>query len=183
MKKGVRILAVDGSAFRKAERDSLAVGVVGRDGEVEGVLSFRVGVDGEDATDKILKAVKGTRFREQIRLIAVHGITLAGLNFVDMTRLNDALGVPVIGVVRSRPRAGELERAIRASGTDVRRKLALFRKIRAGSKTVRSGGFYFQCVGINKEGLRGVSDGAVRFLRLAHLIASGVRNGESKGRM
>jgi hypothetical protein len=184
MKKGIRILAIDGSAFsRKEGGDSLAVGVVGREGEVEGVISFRVEVDGDDATEKIIKAVEGTRFREQIRLIAVHGITLAGLNFVDIVRISKDLGIPVAGIVRDRPRARELEKAIRASGTGVARKLSLFRRIHAGLETVRYGGFYFQCVGIEKEELRDVSDCAVRLIRLAHLIASGVRAGESKGRM
>jgi endonuclease V-like protein UPF0215 family len=184
MKKGIRILAIDGSAFSREEGgDSLAVGVVGREGEVEGVISFCVGVDGDDATGKIIKAVKGTRFREQIRLIAVHGITLAGLNFADLVKINSDLGIPVVGIVRSRPRAKELEKAIRASGTGVARKLLLFRKIHRGLETVKYGGFYFQCVGIKKEELADVSDEAVRLLRLAHLIASGVRTGESKGRM
>ncbi len=159
------------------------MGVVGRDDEVEGVISFRVDVDGYDATRKIIKAVKNSRFRDQIRLIAIHGITLAGLNFVDLVAMSGELGIPAVGVVRSRPRAKELENAIRASETDVARKLSLFRKIHAGTVTVRSNGFYFQCVGITKEDLRNVSDGAVKFLRLAHLIASGVRTGESKGRM
>lgn len=184
MKKGIRILAIDGSAFsRKEGGDSLAVGVVGREGEVEGVLSFRVGIDGDDATQKIMRAVKGTRFREQIRLIAVHGITLAGLNFVDITKIGKDLKVPVVGVVRSRPRAKELEKAIRASKVDVAGKLKLFRKIHEGLETVRHGGFYFQCVGIRKEDLVDVSEETIRLLRLAHLIASGVRMGESKGRL
>jgi hypothetical protein len=184
MKKGVRILAVDGSAFsRKAGGDSLAVGVVGREGEVEGVLSFRVEVDGDDATRKIARAVAGSRFREQIRLIAVHGITLAGLNFVDLVELNRSLGIPVVGVVRSRPRASELAKAIRASKVDVARKLSMLKKIRGKSETIRAGGFYFQCAGIRKDELRDVADVAARFIRLAHLIANGVTTGESKGRM
>jgi endonuclease V-like protein UPF0215 family len=110
-------------------------------------------------------------------------VTLAGLNFVDLAELRGRLGIPVVGVVRSRPRARELEKAIRASGIDAKRKLALFRKIRKESETVRLGGFYFQCVGIKKDDLQPVSGNAIRLLRLAHLIASGVRTGESKGRM
>jgi hypothetical protein len=183
MKKGARILAIDGSAYRKQDADSLIVGVVGREDEVEGVLSFRVQVDGEDSTKMIIRSASRSRFYDQIRLVAVHGVTLAGLNVVDLPSLGRELGIPVVGVVRRRPHAGELEKAVRASGIAVERKLALLRKIRKGSEAFRMEGFYFQAAGITKDELRGVSGSAVRFLRLAHIIANGVARGESRGRI
>lgn len=183
IKKGVRILAIDGSAFRKKDRDSLVVGVVGRGDEVEGVLSFRVDVDGADATKKIIDSAVGSRFADQIRLVAIHGITLAGLNIVDIPHVSKILEVPVVGAVRRKPDRNELERAVRVSGNNAGRKLEVLRGIRESSKVFRCEGFYFQCVGISEGDLREVAGGAIRFLRLAHIIAGGVKTGESKGRI
>lgn len=183
IKKGIRILAIDGSAFGKRDGDSLVVGVIGRGDEVEGVLSFRVDADGADATKKLIDAAGRSRFSDQIRLVAIHGITLAGLNIVDITHVSKMLEVPVVGVVRKKPDRNALERAVRASKNNAERKLEVLKGIRENAKTVRRGGFYFQCVGIPEKDLREVSDSAIRLLRLAHLIASGVRTGESKGRM
>lgn len=79
MKAGSRILALDDSSFGKTGK-SLVIGVVGRKGVIEGILSFSVSVDGSDATKILIARVKRSRFFQQIRLIATNGITFAGLN-------------------------------------------------------------------------------------------------------
>jgi uncharacterized protein len=183
MKKGIRILAIDGSAYGKTDADSLIIGVVGREDGVEGVISFRVGVDGSDATDKIIGSVSRSRFADQIRLVAVHGITLAGLNLVDIIRLNRDLKIPIVSIVRRKPHRKELEKAIRASKNGIERKLHLLKSIHENSETFRKDGFYFQCAGASKKDLAEVSEGAIGFLRLAHIVANGVARGESKGRI
>ena len=182
MKKGIRILAIDGSAYRKTDADSLIIGVIGRGEGVEGAVSFRVAVDGSDATKKIMDSVSGSRFADQIRLMAVHGITLAGLNLVDIVKLNRGLKIPIVSIVRKKPHEKELEKAIRASKNDVGRKLSLLKAIHANSETFRKDGFYFQCTGASKDDLVKITSGAIKFLRLAHIIANGIARGESKGR-
>ncbi len=77
-KKGIRILAVDDGPLDKSGKGVLVVGIVGREGTIEGVLSFRVDADGSDATERLSATIQKTRFRDQIKLIALNGVTLAG---------------------------------------------------------------------------------------------------------
>ncbi|VVB77026.1 Uncharacterised protein [uncultured archaeon] len=62
LKKGARILAIDDSSFTKGDKDALVAGVIGREGVVEGVISFHVSVDGTDSTGKIIRSVKKSKF-------------------------------------------------------------------------------------------------------------------------
>jgi hypothetical protein len=184
LKKGVRILAIDDSSFSNEDKQALIVGVVGRNDEIEGVLSFRIDIDGEDATEKIIHKVNVSRFRDQIKLIAIHGIMLAGLNTIDIIKVHDVLGMPVLALVRKKPHGGELENAIKAAGvTDVKNRLSILRKINDTVKIGRIGGFYAQYVGIEKEEISNLQEISVRYLRLAHIIANGIARGESKGRI
>ena len=110
MKKGIRILAIDGSALQEDGR-GLAHHRSDRErGRGRGRRLVPCGLDGSDATKKIMDSVSGSRFADQIRLMAVHGITLAGLNLVDIVKLNRGLKIPIVSIVRKKPhekRAGE----------------------------------------------------------------------------
>ncbi len=183
MKQGIRILALDDSSFKKGERDNLIVGVVGRGDLIEGILSFRVAVDGDDATGKIIKKVRGSRFSGQIKLIVVNGIAIAGLNFVDIGEVSRSLRIPAVNIVRRKPHSTELSKAIRASGASAKKKLALLKKLNSEFKITKVGGFYVQCAGIKPAEFSRFLQSAMHFLRLAHLIASGVAIGESRGRI
>lgn len=183
MKKGIRILALDDSAFSGRDRDALVVGVIGRESEIEGVMSFRVGVDETDSTRRIIENISKSRFKDQIRLIAIHGITFAGLNIIDIVKVRNALKVPVLSIVRRKPHERDLEKAIRLSGKGVDGKLAMLRAISKNAEIGRDRGFYLQFVGVNKKEAAEVCAKATYFLRLAHLIANGVAKGESKGRI
>lgn len=183
MKKGIRILSIDDSPFKKEDIKDLVVGIVSRGELVEGVISFYVDVDGIDATEKIIKKVKGSRFFRQIKLIALNGITLAGLNIVDITKLNSELKIPVIALTRKKPSKKKLELAIKKAGKNVEEKILSVEKIDTISKSARIGPFYVQYIGLNKKELVEFLDSVYSMLRLAHLIGSGVVKGESSGRM
>lgn len=183
MKTGVRILAIDDSSFSKKDKEALAVGVVGRGELIEGILSFKVKVDGSEATEKIISKFKKSHFADQIKLIALHGVTLAGLNMVDIMEVSEALGIPVVSVIRRKPHSAELEKAIRTSGSNPKKKLALLKKLNTKLKIERSSGFYVQRAGIGGKDFAKFQPSAVHFLRLAHLIANGISRGESRGRI
>lgn len=182
LKKGARILAIDDSSFSKNDADALVVGVIGRDNTVEGIMSFRVGVDGNDSTEKIIEKVRRSRFLDQIRVIAIHGVTLAGLNLIDTEKLNVELRLPVICIVRKKPHAGELSRAIRTAGSNVHEKVSLLKRINT-SKSRLIGGFYAQYVGMSDAEAKSTVPKAFELIRLAHIIANGIARGESKGRI
>ncbi|MGC9099309.1 MAG: DUF99 family protein [Candidatus Micrarchaeia archaeon] len=183
MKSGVRILSIDDSPFRKGEKRDLVIGIVSRGSTIEGILSFYVEIDGSDATDKILKKVKESRFSREIKLIAINGITLAGLNIVDIKRLSEVLGVPVIAITRRKPNKKAMENAIKNSGKDARKKILLLREINSSSNSIHLNGLYIQYIGISRSDLGTFAGEAYQMLRLAHLIASGLVKGESRGRI
>lgn len=183
IKQGIRILAIDDSSFSKKDREALAVGVVGRGELIEGILSFKLRVDGNEATQKIINKVKRSHFSDQIKLIVLHGVTLAGLNMVDIIKLNKTLKIPVVSVIRRKPHSAELQTAIKTSNIGVKEKLALLKKLNSFLKTTNSDGFYVQHAGIEAKDFAKFQPSAIHFLRLAHLIANGISRGESKGRI
>ncbi len=183
-KRGIRIAAFDDGPFEKGSKNALVVGVVGRERLVEGILSFRVSTDGNDATAKLLASLKRSRFLEQVKLIAINGITFAGLNVVDIVALSKKLRMPVLAITRKKPHSTLLKNVIRkAGGSNADRKIKIVDDIARSSNLSRTQGIYVQQTGtgsmLNKEML----ENALELLRLAHLIASGVVRGESKGRM
>ncbi|MFH0972054.1 MAG: DUF99 family protein, partial [Candidatus Micrarchaeota archaeon] len=58
----LRILAIDDSPFSKKRGKTECIGVLSNGGNVEGIINFQVGTDGEDAAEKIIKAIMGSRF-------------------------------------------------------------------------------------------------------------------------
>lgn len=184
MKEGIRILAVDDSRIRPGAGNVLVVGVVGRKGVIEGVLSCRVTADGSDSTGEIERMASSSRFMEQVRLIAINGTTVAGLNVVDIAKISSDLGVPVIAVTRKRPHPSMLIKSIMSSRAAGRaEKASIIRKISSAAKIHKMRGFYVQGVGIERDLIVKRIEDSVGLLRLAHIIASGVSGGESKGRM
>ena len=183
MKEGIRILSVDDAPFAKSDSESLVVGIVARKEVVEGVISFHVTVDGNDATDKLISKIRQSRFLREIKLVALNGITLAGLNIVDITKINSELSIPVLAITRKKPNQRAMEYAIKRAGKSVEEKTKLLRKINKVSLSSHLNGFYIQYIGIRDKDLSTFIDIAYQMLRLAHLVASGVVKGESKGRL
>ncbi len=175
-----------GPIYGRKRRRTLVVGVVGRAGTVEGVLSGRVTIDGDDSSATAISMFRKSRFREQIRAIALNGIAIAGLNVVDVKRIEKATHVPVLVLTRSRPNAGEFMRALsiyqRTGVNDSERKRALIESINKERRFVKVSGFYVQS-GLKAAELKGVVHVAFELLRLAHMIAKGVSTGVSGGRV
>ncbi|MEW6328496.1 MAG: DUF99 family protein [Candidatus Micrarchaeota archaeon] len=180
LKKGARVLGIDDSPFDQGTKSVLVVGVVYRDGIVEAVLSTSVERDGEDATERVTKMIRKSRFADEIRLIFMNGIMLAGFNVVDIRGLSERLHIPVIALVRKKPNMKEVRKAL-AHVKNSGQKLALIR--RAGR--VLRHKYYMQIAGMSFEDARaalGMFAPMPEPIRLAHVIASGVVRGESKGR-
>jgi len=179
MKPGSRILGIDDAPFTRADRSVLTVGVVLRGKTVEGVLSTRIVRDGSDATQRIIAMVRRSRFGTQIKAIMLNSVTLAGFNIVDIGALSAALGVPVITITRRRPRKHAVRRAL-AHLPAAARKLAFIEK---AGPAFKESGFWVQCAGATRETVRSVLRACgIEPIRLAHIIASGVVRGESRGR-
>ncbi|MCW6160345.1 MAG: DUF99 family protein [Candidatus Micrarchaeales archaeon] len=183
MKTGIRILAVACAPLKK--KDTLLVGIIAKDSVIEGVVSSKVQVNGTDATKKIIALVNKTRFKDQVRLVAVNGIGLAGLNVLDVDELRKRTKAELISVTRGKPHPSELITALRSfskrSGEKVGERIELVNLARNLSE-FRLKGFYLQTT-LEKADAGKFVERSFHFLRLAHLIASGVTSGESKGRI
>jgi len=183
MKSGIRILSLGCAPLIK--KKTLLVGIVSRDNNIEGVLSTYVEVDGTDATEKIKRLFKKSRFRDQIKIIAVNGLGLAGLNILDVFDLERELKVKVVSLTRKKPHPNELIKALRAfskeTKIDVRSRIELVKNLKK-LNIVKIDRFYIQTSADERDIKRFIVE-IFNMLRLVHMIASGVTKGESRNRI
>jgi len=184
-KKEIRIIGIDDSPFDKfKDSNSIVVGVVMRGGLfVDGVLSTKVAVDGDDSTKKIIEMVNKCKFKPQLQCIFIDGIAVAGFNVIDVKKLNEKTNIPVVTVIRKMPDIVNIKKTlIKINKKD---KIKLIEK---AGKVVQINDIFVQLTGIDlKHAIEILKIVCTRSLipeplRLAHLIASGVTIGESKGR-
>jgi len=182
MKAGARVLGIDDSPFTQKDDRVLVVGVVWRSGIVEGVLSTCVERDGLDSTEKVGRMVEKSKFRPQIKLIAMHGLMLAGFNIVDINGLSRRLSLPVIAVTKKRPHRKEVKDALKKFA-DCERRWEL---VESAGKAMKVGRVYAQLSGISERDARSFLssfESVPEPVRLAHLIGSGIIRGESHGKV
>lgn len=185
-KKEVRILGVDDAPFRKTDPDALVIGVVFRGANyLDGVLSSRIRVDGDDVTQTLSEMIMKTRHRDQLQAIMLNGITFAGFNIADLPGIHESTGLPVISVVRRMPDLLKIRKAIFSKFPDANEK---WRAVGRAGPLHKTGIALFQCAGMNPaDAARLVEATSVHSripepIRVAHLIAGGVVSGESRGR-
>jgi len=177
MKSGLRAIGIDDGP--QANR-TLLVGVVMRPDRIEGILSTRVELDGDDSTEAILKMVK-KRFHDQIKCIFLDGVAVAGFNLVNYKELSGKLGLPVIACTSNKPHPEEFSKALeRWPG-----KKRLWERIR--TPAYRLGSIWYQFAGCSQLDAKSlvkqfqIHSSIPEPLRVAHLMAAGIELGESKG--
>ena len=185
MKKEIRLLGIDDAPFDKfKDRKTLLLGVFFRGGSsLDGVLSEIVEVDGTDSSDRIIRMVRKSRFYHQLRAIMMKGIAVGGFNLIDIEKVSKKTGVPVIVVMRRPPDRERIARVLEKLGKKRRIKLME----RAG-KIHRAGNVLIQFSGTTLANAREI----VRIsstrgnipepVRVAHVMASGITLGHSRGR-
>jgi uncharacterized protein len=180
------VVGFDDAPFSHEHRgDVRIVGVVCARTRMDGVVSGWVRRDGRNATERMVELVRTSQFAQHVRCVLLQGIAVAGFNVVDVHALHQALAVPVVVVVRARPRLDRVKTALFARVRGAARKWDLIE--RAGPLE-RADHVWIQRVGIERhaalETLRATTlHGHIpEPLRLAHLIAGGVTTGASRGR-
>ncbi len=189
MKDQVRVLGIDDSPFEFGDRRSLVVGALVRTPSyLEAVMRTDVEVDGCDSTDRLVEMVMCSRYREQVKLVLVDGIALAGFNIIDMGSFHERTGIPVATVTRDEPDMAEIEAALRKHFDDWARRLSLvqrvpLRPLDTGHKPLQA-----SVVGMDwDEFVQLVKATTVRGavpepVRIAHLVSAAMVKGESRGR-
>lgn len=184
MKKGVRYIAV-ASGPKEDRRRTLLVGIIFRDNYIEGMLSTSIGVDGTDSTRRIIEMMERSRFKEQIRMVLLNGIALAGLNIINPELLEKRVGVKVLLLNRRIQNPKELIGALRkfsaVTKKDAKDRIRIVKEYGL-IKPLRVDGMFIQS-GLDAAYVKGFADRAFEALRVAHIIARGISTGESKGRL
>lgn len=196
VKSQIRILGIDDAPFdRNIDREVLVIGTVFRAGEyLDGVLSTKIEVDGIDATQKLIHLIKESRTKGQLRCIMLDGICLGGFNVINIETLSRETNLPVIVYIKDLPDFEAIKSAL-THLEDGEARLKLMEKAgriyecEIGNKDLHTKGkVYFQIVGISEADakkilkLTTVHGFVPEPLRVAHLIAQGIKFGESKGR-
>lgn len=186
-KKEMRIIGIDDSPFDKFKAPKskvLVVGVITRGGaSIEGVLSAKVRIDGSDSAKKIIGMINKCKFRPQLQCIFLNGIAVAGFNVVDITELNKKTDLPVIVIIRKMPDIEKIKNTLKK--INQKNKIKLIEK---AGQVKNIGTVFVQLAGIDLERTEKIMKIACTNslvpepLRLAHLIASGIVDGQSRGR-
>ena len=188
MKKEIRILGIDDMPFSFNDERVDIVGAITRGGiYLEGILKTTIEVDGKDSTEKIIEMVGRSRHRGQIKIIMVNGIALGGFNILDCEKIFHATSIPVITVARKKPDIKKIEEALKKHFNDWKERIDLVNKGKTEEINLRYP-LYIKYFGIERiKAIDAIKLSIVRGaipepIRVAHLIATGIKKGESRGR-
>ena len=188
MKREIRILGIDDMPFTFEDEYVGIVGVVMRGNHyIEGVLHTNIAVDGNDATEQLISLILSSKHAGQLRTIMTDGGALGGFNVVDGERLYEATGIPVMTVTANKPNEELLIAALKQHFDDWETRWRTMHKGELHCVPLQYP-LYVKRFGfklgeateiIQLSLLRGALPEP---LRVAHLIATGIKTGESYGR-
>ena len=96
-KPGLRCLAI-AESFRQDSKKSILSGLVmRRDFLIDGFVFGSATLEGDDATDAILKMYDDLE-RPDVSYLLISGLIVSMYNIIDIKKLHDVLQIPVIGV-------------------------------------------------------------------------------------
>lgn len=189
MKRQIRILGIDDSPFTFNNKYCIVIGAVMRGGEyLECVLSNRVAIDGNEATDICKEMIQNTKHRQQLKVVMLDGVALGGFNIVDINELYESTNLPIITITRDKPDFDKIKLALQKNFNDWEERWKTLKKGEMYTVETNHNPIYVKCVGIaiedakeiiNLSTIRGVIPEPIR---VAHVIASGITRGESYGK-
>ena len=180
------MVGFDDAPFERSHRgDVLVVGAVFAGNRLDGVISTKVRRDGANAAQRLIDCLTGSKYFDQLQAILLQGIAFAGFNVVDLQRLHEATGLPVLVVARYRPDLQAIRKALLEKVPGGARK---WRLIEAAGPMEPMAALYVQRCGITAENAARLlaslqqNSQLPEPLRVAHMIAGGVTTGESRHR-
>lgn len=192
IKPEIRIVGWDDAPFTFKDKHTLLVGVICRGGvQIDGVITTKIRVDGNDTTEKIAKAINRSKHKEQLRIIMLDGITFGGFNVVDIGKLYEKTKLPVIVVIGEKPNMRKIRKSLsRFPDSDKRwrlmEKAGSVRKFEVKNKVLmRRKTIYYQHAGIDEYmseriiNLTSVNSVMPEPVRVAHLICNGLKRRRS----
>ncbi len=187
VKTEIRVLGIDDSAL-VSEKVTIIGAFFRGGGQLEGVLRSEITKDGMDATDVIIRMVENSKYYSQIRVIMLDGVTYAGFNPVDINRIFNETSLPVIVFMRSLPDFEKIRLALENLPEPEKRWEIILRAGRIYELAAPEYTVFIQFCGLDKKSAFEIVRVTTKHsnipepLRTAHLIATGVVLGESKGK-
>ena len=188
MKREIRILGIDDMPFTFEDERVGVVGVVMRGNHyIEGVLHTDIAVDGIDATEQLISLISSSKHAGQLRAVMTDGGALGGFNVVDGEQVHEATGIPVMTVTANQPNEEALIAALKQHFDDWQDRWRIMQK-GVLHRVPLQYPLYVKPFGLTLDEatevirlslLRGALPEP---LRVAHLIATGIKTGESYGR-
>ena len=191
MKKEIRILGIDDSSFKKKQiKEILVIATVFRgDSFLDGILSTKIKVDGDDSTKKLIQMINKTKHKGQLQMIMLNGIALGGFNIIDIKQLSQKTRLPVIVLMRKYPNIKEIFQALNHLKNPKQKQLLIKKAGKIYEIKIKNKKIYAQLSNISLQNAKKIIKiSAIHSLipeplRIAHLIASGISLGENKGRV
>ena len=181
------VVGFDDAPFNHDKRRNvLVVGAVFAGHRLDGVLSAHVRRDGVNSTDKLIQLLLSSRFYPQLQAVLLQGIAFGGFNVVDIYRLHEKTGLPVIVISRTKPNLVKIKSALLKKVPGGLKKWQLIEKAGPMEKIAN---VYVQRVGLDWDKTSTLIDRLAvtsvipEPLRTAHLIAGGIMLGESRHRV
>jgi len=190
IKPEIRVLAIDDGGFVPRTKGTVdVVGVVYRGGYwFEGVMRAEITIDGLDATEKIAAMIESSPYYRELRVVVLDGVTFAGFNVVDISKLSRRVELPVISVARKKPDLEEIRSALKNLPDFEIRWRAMENAGKIFEVETRKGEnpVYMHIAGILREDaekiMKKTSTRSLipEALRVAHIIASGLTRSREK---
>ena len=131
-KKGIRGLAIAESFSQDSKKSVLSGIVMSTDLVIDGFVMGHSTVGGDDATDAILTMYKKLD-RPDVSFLLISGIVISLYNIIDLKRISEEIGLPVIGVTYEESKG--IEDAIKYHFPDsYKSKLAEYSKLGSREK-------------------------------------------------
>lgn len=168
----------------------MIIGTIFRAGTwLDGVLRTHITVDGNDATHSLIEMVNKSRHQEQLGVMMLDGITFGGFNVINIQKVFQETGVPVIVIMRKYPDLSGIKMALKKFPDWEERWNHILEagEIYKIDKIHNQEPIYMQTSGISQEDAQKIvvlsttRSAIPEPIRAAHIIAAGVTTGESKG--
>ena len=180
--KKIRVMGFDDAPFSHERGATVNVsGIVCSNTRFEGMIWTEVEKDGANATEQIVKSLKESKFFPQLHVLLFDGIAFGGFNILDLSFIALESKLPCIAVMRKQPDLQAIDEALKNFDDYERRK----KLVEKAGDIFEQSGFVFQCHGLDSDIAAKVLNQTTDTgkvpepLRLAHLIGSAIKTGES----
>ena len=110
IKDGIHVVAIDDAPHQRGQTSTELIFAYCKSTYLEKVTRVAITVDGNDSTNVILEELHPNK--KGFTLILLHGITVGGLNVVDISYLSEILQKPILAVTENPPTQNSINSAI-----------------------------------------------------------------------